>query len=152
MISLAGRQKIHLGSLGTDIFNYYWHTQTTQQIYPFPPTPFIASHHHTLYVILMLNLIAILFNLASFTKSVPLPFKVFDWLIFFRFMIWSWNRDSTWKRKHLFPVWSILLSGCSYLLQNPLGRNTKRWSRNAPRVVTSSVYYATRGSLTSPLI
>jgi len=38
---------------------------------------------------------------------------------------------STRKCEHLFPVWSLLLSGCSYLLpHHSQGSTTERWSPN----------------------
>jgi len=67
--------------------------------------------------------------------------------------LWTWNRDSTQKHKHLFPVWYLLWNGCSYFLPHHLqGSSTERWSRNTLRVVTAGVFYVLRGFLTSLFI
>jgi len=70
-----------------------------------------------------------------------------DWWCSFVSLL-SRHGVSTRKRQHLFPVWFILLSGCSYLLQHySHGSNTEkeRWSRNTPRVITDRGYYIPRG-------
>ena len=64
-----------------------------------------------------------------------------------------WNRDSTRKCEHLFPIQSLLLSGCSYLFSHhSQGSSTERWSWITLRVVTARMFYVLMWSLTSPFI
>ena len=71
---------------------------------------------------------------------------------FFR-NLWSWNRNNIRKCEHLFPMWSLLLSGCLIpILHHSQGSSTYgKMESEYPEGGHPTVYYINRESLTSHL-
>jgi len=80
--------------------------------------------------------------------SLAVCYLLIDSFLSFRDLL-SWNRDSTRKCEHLFPVWSFLLSDYSHSPppqhHHSQGSSRERWSRNTLSVVTARVYLRPQG-------